>query len=340
MGSIEIIGAGRHIPPHAVHSNELAEFAGFPGGWDGKRITEKTGIVYRRFNAKLDIDEGMPVATKGVRGEVEMAANAARIALESAGSKPDAVDLLIFVSCTAPHGEFAHFGDAAQLLHHQLGLRPDTKLHLSDAGCGGAVEAMEVAVQRLRGSEMKKALIVASNHPSMYMHRNLYLETNAWLSSMIFGDGAAAVVLEKTERTDRGIIAAFTEVHPEHTLISMVPGEAGWAYNIHGYEVATGYSRLMKPVLNRLFRSIERTAVDHFLLHQVNERILDRFIDDYGLESGRVPKHISGRGNIAAAATLDLFAGLWEAGKVTKETLIVFAAIGAGAQAGALAVRM
>jgi len=342
MRQSRIAGTGRVIPPYKYDSNFMAAFAGWPRGWNGEKITRLTGIEERRFAIPLNSNTGLPVKTNKEPGiaEIEMAIDAAKKALDDSGYEPDEVNVLVFVSCTASDGD--HFATNAHLIHNELGMSHEASVYEMDAGCGGAVSAIGLASKLIGSGEDEVALIVASNQPSRYMNRALYQETRAWLSSLIFGDGAAAVVLDN-KVNGAGILSCVTETFSGLKLMQLREGKSSRtrAYHILGKEVKEAFGTCLGGILGKLFAKVpEAREAKTFIFHQVNARVLESFVEDYGLPKDRVPMHIATRGNIAAAATLDILDEQRKTKALKKGDLVVIGAVGAGAQVGALAVRL
>lgn len=340
-----LVGTGRYVPPFEYDSSFMSDFAGSPRGWDGNKVERMTGIKARRFAVRLNNNTGLPVNKKKDLGqkEIEMAENAAWRALDASGYEPGQVDMLILVSCTTQRGVRQHFASSAHELHRRLELRPDATVDEMDAGCGGAVHAIERATERIESGRRHVALIVASNMPSQYMDRELYLKTNSWLSSLIFGDGAAAVVLDNHANSSR-LLGSVTRVDGNLELMQLrgdPHDDPDLAYYIHGAEVKNAFGSCLGPALNMLFeRAPEAKRADLFILHQVNQRVLESFVKDFGLPYERVPVHVDIRGNIAAAATLDILDEKRRSQHVGDGSVVVLGAVGAGAQAGAVAFRL
>jgi len=344
MRQSRIAGTGRFVPPNVLDSDQMAVFAGQPRGWNGEKIRRMTGIRERRFAVPLNTNTGLPLNPERDLGlvEIEMAVTAARRALDDSGYEPEDVDTLIYVSCTAPHGGRAHFSANAHLIHKELGVSHEADVYEMDAGCGGAVSAIGLATKLIGSEANNVVLIVASNQPSRYMDRELYKETGAWLSSLIFGDGAAATVIDG-KANGSGILGCVTETFSSLELMQLLEGETSRnrAYHILGKEVKEAFGTCLGGILGKLFAKVpEARGAKMFIFHQVNERVLSTFVDDYGLPKERVPMHVATRGNIAAAATLDILDEQRKSGKLKEGDLIVIGAVGAGAQVGALAARL
>lgn len=331
-----IIGTGRARPEHAYDNAFMATFVGAPPPWSADVIERKLGISERRFSVQLGGNTGLPVT---IPDEVDLARDAATRALAAADRSAHDVDLLIYVSCTVQKGVRRHFSRGAFDLHLRLGLPKHARVQEMDAGCGGALHAMEIAWEAILSGRRKTVLVVASSCPSGYMNRDFYARTESWLSALIFGDGAGAIVLERG-KNGTGIIETVTSVDPAVPLMTLRGDPAKdpeLAYWIDARRVREAFGLYAYSALEALKAKAPQAAeADAFIFHQVNAKVLSNFVDQIGLPHEKVPIHVDRRGNIAAAATLDILDEEIEEGHLGRGARIVICAVGAGAQAGAM----
>lgn len=337
-----IIGTGRYIAPHSYDNAFMAPFVGAKESWSAEKIKQLLGIERRTFANRLNGNTGKRYSDSNTR-EIDIATIAAQEALESAGREAKDIDLLIYVSCTAQRGFNRHFGKTAFDLHLNLGLPTHARVQEIDAGCGGAVHAIEMAFESILSGRRKTILIVASSMPSAYFDRELYTKTKAWLSALIFGDGASAIVLGKSPN-GAGILDIVTSVDPAVPLMSLEGNpeqDPELAYSIDGRRVKEAFGLYAKSALGHLRAKVPESAdAACYIFHQVNATVLREFVDDMGIPQKKVPVHVDTRGNIAAAATLDILDEQTRSGAIGHGDLVVICAVGAGAQAGAIAVRL
>ena len=332
------------MPEAVIGNDELAALID-KGGKGADWALTKLGIKERRFLTRLDPKSGYPVAPAD---ELDMAEKAARAALANACMRPEDVDGVWYVSCTQFGHERHHFSASVFELHRRLGLRPTAVPLEMDAGCGGAVHAMASGAKMLAGNGMESLLVVASNAPSRY-YRDWasYVSNEVWLSMYIFGDGAGAAVLRRSENILSGseIFASYLAVDPAQPLMYYeARGNCPEPlYVIDGRSVAASFGVYAKRALEGLQArtSIDlKTEVKRYYFHQVNGQVLAKFVDKQGLPKDRVAVHVDHYGNIAAAATLVLIDEDRLHGRVGEEDLCVFCTVGAGAQFGAMLVRL
>lgn len=340
--SVRIIGTGSALPDTIVPNSAIASLIerhepGKGAAW----AEEKLGIRERRFLSPLDRVTGHPT---GESDEVGMAESAARRALEDSGLSPKNIGGLWLVSCTQS-GNRQHFSATAHELHHRLGLRPTAMVLEMDAGCGGALHAMSHARHLILGGAADNLLIVASNAPSQfYGNWEAYLHSGAWLSMYVFGDGAGAMVLSRSDDPNSpGILASYTAVDASRPLMEMRAANGGPSvYYIDGRGVAAAFGIYAGRALTELQvrHPFDFADVDRFYFHQVNGKVLSRFVAEFGIPEGKVATHVERYGNVAAAATFVLLDEDRRAGLIGDGDLCVFCTVGAGAQYGAMLLRL
>jgi alkylresorcinol/alkylpyrone synthase len=167
------------------------------------RIVDNSGVQYRHTIAPLDhiIKERSleQQCREYARGALELGRRATEAALERAGIKASEVDLLISVSCT---GFMIPSLDA--YLINELGFRPNCRrLPITELGCAGGASAVARAADFLRGRKQGIALVVAVELSSLtFQSKDITLP--AMISAILFGDGAAALVLRHDETATPG----------------------------------------------------------------------------------------------------------------------------------------
>ena len=335
---IVIAGAGSFMPETVVSNQTIVDFIGQK---DPDWISRRLGVGERRFMAPFDKD-GFPIQDTD---ELDMAEASAHKAIHSAGLRAEDVHGLYFVSCTSTVNR-THLSRAGFDLHKRLGLPNTCRLIQTDLGCGGFVAALGDAAELLRGSDRTTMLVVASNAPSKHFGGNLsaYLASEAWLSAYLFGDGAGAFVLRKQQGDGTaGILASYFAVDPTQPLMAYASkGSMPPVYLIDAMAVKMGYLQYSQTAIDELRKRypFELSEVDRFYFHQANGRLFDALIDKLGIPPERAAKNVTRYGNTSAAATPILFSEDRQSGAVMDGELCLFCTAGAGAQYGALLVRV
>ncbi len=340
MSTTEIViaGTGSFVPETVITNRMIVDFIGQK---DPDWITNRLGVKERRFMAPFDKD-GFPTYDTD---ELNMAEAAARKAIHNADLKAEDVHGLYFVSCTSTVNR-THLSRAGFDLHRRLGLPNTCRLIQTDLGCGGFVAALGDAAELLRGSDRTTMLVVASNAPSKHFGGNLsaYLTSEAWLSAYLFGDGAGAFVLHKQQGDGTtGILASYFAVDPTQPLMAYASkGSMPPVYLIDAMAVKMGYLQYSQIAISGLQKQypVPLDEVDRFYFHQANGRLFDALVDKLGIPSERAARNVMRYGNTSAAATPILFSEDRQSGAVMDGELCLFCTAGAGAQYGAILVRM
>ena len=176
---LKIIGLGRYLPSHIVHSSELETVYSLPSGW----VEQRNGVRQRRRVT----DETSSF----------MAAEAAREALEEAGLEPGELNLIINASGTVEQA----IPDTGALIQRHLGLGrsgiPSMSVHTT---CLSFITAMDVAATYLNSGRYRNILIASSDISSCGINPK---EPE---SASLVGDAAAAVVVTRSSEGDRSTI--------------------------------------------------------------------------------------------------------------------------------------
>ena len=224
-------------------------------------------------------------------------------------------------------------------------MRLGTRAHALHSGCGGAMVAINEAHNLIATKRVQRVLIVATNDSSRHFYRDAYLRYGSWLSHFIFGDGSGAIALGPAKEGDSDLIIAtdsFTS-HEELMLVNNIGnnGNSIYLYYIKGREVEIAYQQYMTEVVRRLCSqfTLSLETIDHFIPHQVNLLVLNRFLDTLGMDKSKVEINVDVIGNTASACTLLLFDRARKAGKLKPGEKTMVVAMGAGLHAGGCVVQ-
>lgn len=362
-----IVGTGASVPPLVVDNRRLLEI--FPGPrkspWTAAEFEQKTGIRERRFSFDLDDLTGRAMVPAGYGeppGPAGLLAEEALVeALGAAGVEPLQLDGLVYGTCTP---DVLHFGSDAQMLHQRLGMRTDATVLQVDVGCGGAVFCLQWAKELLLGGARQRIAVVVTNAMSPLYDRSVYgealtfgdCEVEAFLTPLLFGDGAGAVVLEAVcDEHSSGMLSALTI--NESYEIAMKPAGGNLrppggvttalsdhAFYIVGKRVAEAYAPVMKKAIDHAVAEARMTVDDmtRVLVHQANLRLIEKLSDVANIDPERMPINVDRYGNTSAASVLILLAEDIRAGNISLGSgePVVLATIGANFQYGAHVIRL
>lgn len=317
-----LLGVGGHLPERILTNAELSARVDTSDEW----IVERTGIRERR------------IAAEGEKTS-DLAVHAARAALERAGRDAHDVDLVIVATATPD----LTFPATAARVQAQLGIVKGAAFDLQ-AVCSGFVFALATADNFLSRGQAKLALVIGAETFSRI------IDWDDRGTCVLFGDGAGAVVMEAQEDElagDRGVISTFLRTDGRmHDLLYVDGGPSetqttgklrmiGNAVFRHAVEHISG---AMLEACARANVSIE--AVDWFVPHQANQRILDGVARRLGIPVEKVISTVAVHGNTSAASVpLALDTAVTD-GRIKKGDLVLMEALGGGLTWGAALVRL
>jgi 3-oxoacyl-[acyl-carrier-protein] synthase-3 len=337
-----IAGIGSYLPERVVTNNALSEYMDTSDEW----IQERTGIKERRY------------AEKHKETTSTLGAEASKIAIERAGITPDEVDFIIFATLSPDY----YFPGSGVLLQRELGIT-HTEIGALDIRnqCSGFVYGLSIADQFIKTGMYKNILLVGAEMHSM----GLDFSTNGRNVSVIFGDGAGAVILQPSDDDSRGILTTHLHSNGTHAeeLALISPGAHG---GYHGEQEKYGFpppevpgelfvtqkmidDRMLYPNMNGqlVFKNAvvkfpevikealdatgtQPSEIDMFIPHQANLRISKFVQKRLGLSDDQVYNNIQKYGNTTAASIPIALCEAWEAGKVNNGDLVCLAAFGSG----------
>ncbi len=347
----KIAGIGHYVPERIVTNQELTKYMDTTNEW----IIERTGIEERRY------------AEKHMETPSTMGAKASRIAIERAGIKPEDIDFIIFATLSPDY----YFPGCGVLLQRELGI---TKAEMGALDirnqCSGFVYGLSIADQFIKTGMYKNILLVGAEMHSM----GLDFSDAGRAVTVIFGDGAGAVVLQPTAVENQGILNTCLHADGTHAeeLAMINPGSHG-GYHLgkdnYGYpdaDVPGGVFVTQKMVDDNLLspnmtgqlvfktavvkfpevikEALEKaglatTDIDLLVPHQANLRISQFIQKLLRLPDEKVFNNIQKYGNTTAASIPIALSEAYDQGKVNSGDLICLAAFGSGFTWGSALIR-
>ena len=281
-----IAGTGSHLPPRRLTNADLvAQLAARGIETSDDWIVERTGIRARHF------------AGDGVAAS-DLAAAAARQALEAAGCRAEDVDLIIVATSTPD----MVFPSTACIVQAKLGAHGCPAFDVQ-AVCSGFVYALTVADALIRTGSARRALVIGSEVFSRI------LDFDDRTTCVLFGDGAGAVVLEAADAP--GLLATDLHADGRHVGILCVPGTVSGGrvlgdplLKMDGqavFKLAVGVlDSAARTVLAKSGRCAE--DVDWLIPHQANIRIMQSAARKLRLPPERLVVTVDQHGNTSAAS--------------------------------------
>jgi len=348
-----IAGSGAHIPANRVTNDMLTRIMDTSDQW----IRERTGVETRYY-----VDEGV--------GSSDLAQAAALQALEMAEIPKEELDLIVFATMTPDH----FFPGAGGILQTKLGLRNIPCFDIRQQ-CVGFLYGLQLADAHIRAGMARNVLLVGAEVHSGFMpftRENFdYLsgtgaigpteEEYAWNTrfrhlTVLFGDGAGAVVLRAARQDGRGVIDSILHTDGRDFDKLYVPG-AGFKRRPYvdreqvdrGEHIPVMDGRYVFKMATTCMLEVARAIMERHgigvkdlalvLMHQANRRINEYVQKSLDIPEEKVLHNIERYGN-TTAATLPL---LWDesvrSGRVRPGDLVLLVAFGAGMNWGATLLR-
>ncbi|MBI1804205.1 MAG: ketoacyl-ACP synthase III [Ignavibacteriae bacterium] len=320
-----ITAVGHYVPDKILSNFDLEKMVATTDEW----IRTRTGIRERRI-----IEHG---ATS------DMAAKAIEMLIVNRGISVEEIDLIVVATVTPD----MFFPSTACLVQQKIGAKKAWGFDLSGA-CSGFIYALVTGAQFIEAGTYKKVVVVGSDKMSAitdYSDRN---------TCILFGDAAAAVLLEPSNDPAFGII--------DHRLYSDGSG-APYLYmkgggslnppthetvdkNMHTlYQDGKAVFKVavigMADVSEEIMKANNLTGkdIDYLVPHQANLRIIDACRERMGLDPSKVMINIDKYGNTTAATIPLCLSEWWHCGKLKRGHTLVLSSFGAGYTWGAVLVK-
>ncbi len=347
--AIKIVGTGCYIPNVVTANQEFKEHRFF--NEDGTEFKQDNEVIIEKFKSITGIAERRYIENNLVNSDI--ATIAAKRAIEDASCDQESLDYLILAH---NYGDIKHDTNQSDTVP-SLASRVKHKLQIKNPfcvgydmlfGCPGWLESLIQATMNIKAGEAKRCLVVGSETLSRVVDPHDR-------DSMIYSDGAGAVVLEQND-DEGGVLAhhSATFAYQEANYIYF-----GESYNhelsdarryikMYGrkiYEFAiTHVPTAMKTCLDKSGKSIDE--IKKIFIHQANEKmdeaIVKRFYKLYNLPMPEniMPMSIGKLGN-SSVATIPTLYDLVSKGKmgehtVNKGDIVMFASVGAGMNINAM----
>jgi 3-oxoacyl-[acyl-carrier-protein] synthase-3 len=350
------IGSGSFIPPHRI-SNCHFEQRSFFLEYDQPLDPSENEHVLRKLTEITEIAERRYACDDHVASDLAFAA--AQRAIEDAGIDPETLDYVIlahnFGDIRVGSGQIDTVPTLAARIKQRLAIRnPQCVAYDLPFGCPGWLQAVIQADYFLRSGDAKRALVVGSETLSR-------VSDPADRDSMIYADGAGAVVLEAMETDEPvGILSHVSRSDTlEHAqLLRMGPSFDSSAHHDRIFLKMEGrklYEYAVKTVPHVVRQALDKadltlTDVSMVLVHQANAKLdnsilkrLFRLYDVPCIPDDIMPMTVSWLGNSSVATLPTLFdlirSGQMDRQEITSGDLLVFASVGAGMNANAVIYR-
>lgn len=315
--SARIIGLGTALPARVMTNKDFEQIIDTTDDW----IVQRTGMRVRHY---VGPDQGI----------AEIAVEAGRRAMASAGITPEEVELVILATATPEQPIPA----TAAIIQPALGVKNAVCFDVAGA-CSGFLYAMQIARQFIATGEVRTAMIIGAEALSRYT------DFTDRATCILFGDGAGAAVLRACEPGD-GVLSCAWHTDGTYADIIQMPG-GGSKFPPNVKEHIDARLPFIKMRGNEVFKLAVRAFLDvcqealgkagvttdeitWFIPHQANLRIISAVGDRLGIPVERIYVNLEKVGNTSSASIPLALGEVIESDRLKRGDLVLMAAFGGG----------
>ena len=321
MYKSRIAGVGHYVPEQIINNFDLEKIMDTSDEW----IRERSGIKERRW-------------VKDGENNLDLAEKASSAALMNAGMKPEDIDFIVFATLSPDY----YFPGTGCLLQERMGFSTIGALDVRNQ-CSGFIYGLSVADQFIKTGMYKNILLVGSETQS----RGIKKSNEGRDVSVLFGDGAGAAVISRSDDPKKGIITTHLHSYGQHAkeLWCEDPGSVRnprltkdlidsptiWPSMNGRFVFKHAATRFPEVILEALEAAgIEKREIDLVIPHQANQRITDSVRMKLELKEDQVYSNIEKYGNTTAASIPIAMSEAIAEGKISDGSLVCLAAFGSG----------
>ena len=326
----KIVGSGMCVPDRVVSNKDLAALMDTSDEW----IQQRSGIKERRH-----VDDGTKPS--------DLAFVASKRAFEMAGCNASDIDLIVLATLTPEH----YFPGTGAFLQAKLGVGTVPVIDIRSQ-CSGFIYGLSIAESMIVSGKYRRILLVGVEVHS----RGLDFTDRGRDVAVLFGDGAGAVVVERTEHPEAGILSTVIHHDGQHAeklwveypTMGSVPFASKETFDEGKFFPKMDGKFVFKNAVQRLPEVIKETLgglslnvadIDQFLFHQANLRINEFVAESMGIPQDKAPSNIQRYGNCSSASIPMLLDENLRDKSIRKGSLVCMAAFGAGFTWGSAVVR-
>ena len=321
----KIAGIGHFLPENIVSNKSLESVMETTDEW----IQERTGIKERRWVVPGDGNTTSSMGTK-----------AARKAIKNADLTPDDIDFIVFATLSPDY----YFPGPGVMVQKELGIKEIGALDVRNQ-CSGFIYGLSVADQFIKTGMYKNILVIGSELHSGGLEKSI----RGRGVSVIFGDGAGAVVLQRSENLETGILSTHLHAEGLHAeeLALIGPSTGRWvpeiietndpedtSYYPHmngNFVFKHAIGRFSEVIMEALMANeLKPEDIGILIPHQANLRISQFIQKQMNLTEDQVFNNIMHYGNTTAASIPIALSEAWQEGLITEDKIVCLAAFGSG----------
>ena len=321
----KIKGLGFYVPDNVVTNDDLSKLMDTSDEW----IQERTGIKERRH------------ALKGSDTTTSMGVKASLKAIEVAKINKEEIDFIVFATLSPDF----YFPGCGVLVQKELGLPNVGALDIRNQ-CSGFLYALSVADQYIKTGMYKNILVIGAETQSPALD----MTTRGRNMAVLFGDGAGAAIVSRSDDPERGILSTHLHSQGEHAeqLAMIAPGvgtkwvpqilaendpdDVSYYPNMNGQFVFKNAVVRFAEVIEEGLKAngLSREDINMLIPHQANLRISQFVQHQFKLTDEQVFNNIMKYGNTTAASVPIALTEAVQQGKIKDGDLVVLAAFGSG----------
>jgi len=320
-----IKGLGFYVPENVVTNDDLSKLMDTSDEW----IQERTGIQQRRH------------ALRGSDTTTSMGVKASLKAIEAAKINKEEIDFIVFATLSPDF----YFPGCGVLVQKELGLPTVGALDIRNQ-CSGFIYALSVADQYIKTGMYKNILVIGAETQSPALD----MSTRGRNMAVLFGDGAGAAIVSRSDDPERGILSTHLHSQGEHAeqLAMITPGvgtkwvtellaendpdDVSYYPNMNGQFVFKNAVVRFAEVIEEGLKTngLSNKDINMLIPHQANLRISQFVQHQFKLTDEQIFNNIMKYGNTTAASVPIALTEAVQQGKIKDGDLVVLAAFGSG----------
>ena len=323
---LKIAGIGYSLPETTVTNDDLTKLYETSDEW----IYSRTGIKERRL-------------ISGDETAIDLGEKAAKNAIEKSGINPEDLDMII----AASNAPVEMYSMGCQI-HKRLGIKKQIPAFDISAACTGLIYALSVAKGLIASGMYKNILLVACDNNSKF------LDWTDRSTSILFGDGAGAMVVTQSDDGTDDIIAIDIKSDGNYDHLISLPFDGKNCplvepnvvkpslIKMNGRGVYAFVAKILPKYVEELLQKTGMTSddIDYLIPHQANIRIIQAVQERLGLPEEKVVTNLKYYGNTSAASIPIAIAESVEKGKIELGKTAILCGFGAGMTWGGAIVRL
>ncbi len=319
--SCSVLSVGSYVPKRVLTNADLEKMVSTSDEW----ITTRTGIKERRIAADTETTS-------------DLAANAAKLAIERAGISPEDIDLIIVATITPDYV----FPATACIVQQKIGAKKAAAFDL-EAACSGFIYGLEIGQQFIMSRTYNTVLVIGAEKLSTIID---WSDRN---TCVLFGDGAGAAILHSRPGAHGLLTACMGADGTKGDLLCMPGGGSRCPATVDSVQSRLHYLRMegketFKNAVTAMYRAareclrrceLDISQIKCIIPHQANRRIIESVGDKLGASEGQVFVNLDRYGNTSAASVAIALDEAVNSARIPRGDLILLMVFGAGLTWGA-----